>query len=418
MEMGKSFPTTKNLSKLKGTIMAILICFILLCGFVYTNERIMLEKEDFAVEEQILEKIITPEFEPQIEPRKKPQIDATEISNDDLKCSPVQNIIFVKTHKTASSTVQNLMYRYGTKHELTFALPKNNGNRFSYPAKFSESMVKPIDRKINIITNHLRASDHLKKVIPDAKKITIIRSIPSLYESSFGYFNNQVSAFKKAKTYENFAKTPEKFYDKGKNNNGWELFAKNHMAFDMGFDNTIDSSDEIDKFIELMEVDYDLIIISDYFLESMVLLRKTFCWEWEDVFFFVTNARSDRLVQSKQTEDGIKSWNNFDNRIFNHFNTTFWTKVGAYADFETDKKILEAKLDELTEKCVLGEKVCPPNDANCQFHPNAGVKLKGFQLSDFGKNNELCKNMIEQELNFSKRIYKMQWPGWNNFYNP
>ena len=70
--------------------MAILICFILLCGFVYTNERIMLEKEDFAVEEQILEKIITPEFEPQIEPRKKPQIDATEISNDDLKCSPVQ----------------------------------------------------------------------------------------------------------------------------------------------------------------------------------------------------------------------------------------------------------------------------------------------------------------------------------------
>lgn len=98
-------------------------------------------------------------------------------------------------------------------------------------------------------------------MIPDAKKITIIRSIPSLYESSFGYFNNQVSAFKKAKTYENFAKTPEKFYDKGKNNNGWELFAKNHMAFDMGFDNTIDSSDEIDKFIELMEVDYDLIII-------------------------------------------------------------------------------------------------------------------------------------------------------------
>jgi hypothetical protein len=74
--------TIKNLSRLKGTIMAILICFILLCGFVYTNERIMLEKEDFAVEEQILEKIITPEFEP--------QIDATEITNDDLKCSPVQ----------------------------------------------------------------------------------------------------------------------------------------------------------------------------------------------------------------------------------------------------------------------------------------------------------------------------------------
>ena len=76
---------------------------------------------------------------------------------------PVHDIIFVKTHKTASSIVQNILYRYGTKHRLTFAMPANNGPRFSYPAVFNAIMVKPINKQINIIANHLRASPYLKK---------------------------------------------------------------------------------------------------------------------------------------------------------------------------------------------------------------------------------------------------------------
>ena len=79
-------------------------------------------------------------------------------------CLRTINIIFVKTHKTASSTVQNVFFRFGSKHELTFGLPRNNGNRFSYPRPFTAEMIKPIEnKKINVITNHLRASDDLKK---------------------------------------------------------------------------------------------------------------------------------------------------------------------------------------------------------------------------------------------------------------
>jgi len=66
-------------------------------------------------------------------------------------CVRVKDIIFVKTHKTASSTFQNILFRFGTKHNLTFGLPSNNGNRFNYPAFFKQYMIKPIDRPINII---------------------------------------------------------------------------------------------------------------------------------------------------------------------------------------------------------------------------------------------------------------------------
>ena len=36
----------------------------------------------------------------------------------------VTKIVFLKTHKTASSTLQNALLRFGEKRNLTFALPK------------------------------------------------------------------------------------------------------------------------------------------------------------------------------------------------------------------------------------------------------------------------------------------------------
>ena len=91
--------------------------------------------------------------------------------------------------------------------------------------------------------------------------VTIIRSIPSLYESTFGYMNNEVAAFKKASNFHAFASAPDKFYDSNKNRDGWEHFAKSHMAFDLGFDNKIDDKKCIEEHLIQMEEDYDLVLI-------------------------------------------------------------------------------------------------------------------------------------------------------------
>ena len=48
-----------------------------------------------------------------------------------------------------------------------------------------------MEEDADIIAQHLRASDELHDVIPDGKMITILRSIPSLYESTFGYMDKQ-----------------------------------------------------------------------------------------------------------------------------------------------------------------------------------------------------------------------------------
>ena len=49
-------------------------------------------------------------------------------------------IAFAKTHKTGSSTLQNIFFRYGDRNNLNFALPEKSW-MFSYKQPFNASMV-------------------------------------------------------------------------------------------------------------------------------------------------------------------------------------------------------------------------------------------------------------------------------------
>ncbi|XP_050700188.1 galactosylceramide sulfotransferase-like [Eriocheir sinensis] len=50
-------------------------------------------------------------------------------------CTPSNHLFFLKTHKCASSTVQNILFRYGYSRNLTFALPRS-GNYLGHPKYF------------------------------------------------------------------------------------------------------------------------------------------------------------------------------------------------------------------------------------------------------------------------------------------
>lgn len=73
-------------------------------------------------------------------------------------CQPQIHIMFLKTHKTASSTVLNLLYRFGEERGLKFALPV--GYQFGYPLPFIAQRVKgyrgPHVAEFDIMGNHMR----------------------------------------------------------------------------------------------------------------------------------------------------------------------------------------------------------------------------------------------------------------------
>ncbi|CAG5091176.1 Oidioi.mRNA.OKI2018_I69.PAR.g12901.t1.cds [Oikopleura dioica] len=212
-----------------------------------------------------------------------------------------KNVIFVKTHKTASSSVQNILLRYTVNHGLNLAMPRHNGARFFNPEPFSPDMVRPFydeDEQPNVIANHLVASPELFNFIPDAFTFTILRSVPSLYESTFEYFKTSTKAFKNAGNIDAFYSNPKEFYAPGSHYNE---YTRNHMAHDLGFKQ--DSVDPVyfQKSVEYMERRFDLVLISDYFLESMILLQDRLCLTMDEVVTLVVNARDkNRLYRQQQ----------------------------------------------------------------------------------------------------------------------
>ncbi|ELK32679.1 Galactose-3-O-sulfotransferase 2 [Myotis davidii] len=69
--------------------------------------------------------------------------------------------MFLKTHKTASSTVLNILFRFAERHNLSVALPVGSRFHLGYPWLFLARYVEGVEqdgpqRHFNIMCNHLR----------------------------------------------------------------------------------------------------------------------------------------------------------------------------------------------------------------------------------------------------------------------
>jgi len=70
--------------------------------------------------------------------------------------SEQHRIVFVKTHKTGSSTLANIMYRFGEKRNLKFMLPTDD-LRLGWPAAFPGEYVHETnvtDDMYDIVAHH------------------------------------------------------------------------------------------------------------------------------------------------------------------------------------------------------------------------------------------------------------------------
>jgi len=156
-------------------------------------------------------------------------------------------------------------------------------------------------------------------------------------------------------------------------------------------------------------------MFSDYFFESMILLKHSFCWDWIDVLYFVTNQRANRKELSEDLTQKIINWNNIDQKIFEKANSTFWSRYNKIPNLELLKNEFQIETEKVKRFCLLDAgRECKPNDPKCSRA--VGVKLKGFALRPEAEKSQLCQSMVLPELEYTKRLFKKQWPGWSHFY--
>ncbi|XP_048850641.1 galactose-3-O-sulfotransferase 3-like isoform X2 [Brienomyrus brachyistius] len=340
------------------------------------------------------------------------------------------SIAFLKTHKTASSTMQNILFRFAEHHNLTVALPQSPcSHQFRYPSSFSSRFVHPYTLPARIITNHMRFNhSEVQRIMPnDTIYITILREPASMFESLFSYYNQYCPSFKRVPdgSLETFLKDPWRYYNPAET---YSMFAHNLLTYDLGGDNNHRTSDKayMKGFIAKIESIFSLVMISEYFDESLVLLRHLLSWELEDVLYIKQNMRTPSSRRSLQEglPARIRVWNALDAQLYDHFNASLWRRLDALGldCVAREVQLLRQACDRLVRGCFGGlqPQPRPPNqikDKVLRPWQPPKVTIMGYNVplnaSYMGakpgsESHDRCMKLVMPKVPYSQRLLQTQ----------
>ena len=320
-------------------------------------------------------------------------------------CKPVNSILFLKTHKTGSSTVTNILNRYGDSRDLLFAVPAlTKSYTFYWPHSFVPKFIQPVWRAPNILCNHARFNKiPMNWIFPKetTRYITMLREPAQHFESIFNFFHLD-KRFEKLRnvlspleTFLQNATSHLEHLDAKQTRSSIKLI-RNPALFELGLDAKYHSNlTVVGSYIRFLQKEFDLVLLMEYFDESLILLKRRFCWKIHDILYFKLNERRERDKQelSSKAKERIREWNWGDALLYDFFNQTLWKMIKEEgSDFFTDLAEFRNELNTIKRSCL--------REGNFLTKPYAGRLVQGYALkANLSKElNETCSRMITNEI--------------------
>ncbi|MBN3305793.1 G3ST3 sulfotransferase, partial [Amia calva] len=340
------------------------------------------------------------------------------------------HIVFLKTHKTGGSTVQNLLFRLAEKEGLTFAFPYFT-YQFGYPQRFREEFVDelpPGASQFDILCSHMRLDlPQLRRMMPaDSIYLTILRDPVSTFESVFSYYASMVPAFTLVQNRASdspggpdqrqllaaFLASPESYYDPADPSNG---LARNPMTFDLGLGPREWNASWAGELAKLAEA-FHLVMIAKHFDESLVLLKELLQLDYQDLVYVELNARPgpDRAQPDEELRARVRSWNALDVLLYEHFSRLFWEKARRYGLRRLAEGVRELRaLARRTRRRCLQREGVPPGeleDLLRPWQPNSATIL-GYDLRGnlSAQEQGSCLRLVLPELQYHSYLYFQQY---------
>ena len=334
-------------------------------------------------------------------------------NNQPRPCKPVNNILFLKTHKTGSSTITNLLNRYGDKNDLIFTFPFKSF-WFKWPLSFRLSFVEDtFGRAPNILCNHARYNGApMNWLFPKetSRYITILREPVQQFESVFNFFNlgSHFNELKKVPSkLEAFLDNTTFYFNQAKGQVKKNLritlnLLKNPSLFDLGLDTYFhEDLTVVRDYIRFLEQEFDLVMLMEYFDESLVLLKRRFCWKFEDILYFKLNERGDKHVRNnnltRKVTEQIRKWNAGDVLLYDFFNQTLWRMIKEEGPgFFSDLALFRKELKAIKSACLQEGKFLT------ELIPRSRIWVQGYALRTniSTELNNTCYKMIMNEIPF------------------
>jgi len=321
-------------------------------------------------------------------------------------CSPHQHVMFLKTHKCASSSVQNMFLRYGVQHNLSFVLPVQ-ANYLGNPKPFQADMVPasrlPPGGRGDIFAVHTRLNppQHAKVLHEDTKYVTVVRDPTTLFESMFNFFHLNAYSYNKTSLVELLSLSLE-------NQMSFEpktRFRPNMMLFDMGFDlNATSPVNQVRRAVDAMDKLFDVVLVAEKMDESLILLKEHLCWEYNDVVFISRNSRKDKAKPEPLSENNIeklRELNSADQMLYNHFLARHENEVLRFGWSRMAREVstLRALREEVFDQCEVSEVEKAP--AGSSFKEYSG-QVNAFMVPE--EADEQCLLLSLPELHLLNHI--------------
>lgn len=255
----------------------------------------------------------------------------------------------------------------------------------------------------------------------DTFYFSILRDPTAMMESLFVYYK-AIPAFRLVKSLEEFLNQGTRYFNASVPNNH---YARNILTFDFGLNNTApDNEMELERrsaeVIAAVERDFSLVLISEYFDESMVLLQHALCWTLDDVLSFRLNSRSERSRRplNPETAERVKRWNSLDWRLYQHFNDTFWKRIDSTLGrtrLQQEVELLRERRMKLEQTCLGDGGAVDPaqvQDSSLKPFQYGAAVIQGYNLRPGLSNQtrQLCQKLITPELQYTTALYTKQFP--------
>jgi len=114
----------------------------------------------------------------------------------------------------------------------------------------------------------------------------------------------------------------------------------------MGYDPDRDQDDAyINAAIQQLDQTFSFVLITDYFDESLVLLKHALCWDWDDILYVKFKMRTDdsKTTISPSLAEKILKWNRADYLMFQHYNNTLWRRATEYGLDRLNEDVAELR---------------------------------------------------------------------------
>lgn len=326
-----------------------------------------------------------------------------------MKPRPKQNIMFIKTQRCGSSTIQNILMRYGLEKHLYFVLPEDMGSPHEhFKAEIVLQNMRNIDGKYNILAHRARYDPvEIKKLLPPVETlyVTILRDPAAMFESMYNFYHLDL-------VYESLTLIDilNSSYSNNKEILGHRSpigFGLNQMSFDLGLNESMfDNEEAIEDFIILVRQDFDLVMITEYMEVSLVLLADLMDWPLERVVHLNHMMRQESKVHQLEEADKtlLRDLNLPDHVLYKYFLEELKKKIGGYGIPRMQKQV--AKLinlnNEFSFSCVEEVTVY---DESVSYLPKQVVdsKCKYAAMSEF----ELTENLREFQNEKARALHSI-----------